>query len=169
MSDQSADARYLRRNEEVIIELDGVIAGYSRWSGVSGIGAVLLALLVPSLVEMSFFLGVITVVAIITTVFLGVYYLVGRKMAAHAEPPMESPYMRLVLTDRRLLLFDRGLGGDDPTLLEEVGINDVSTIRYEATTMLKPHRLRYVIRGTERRQFEFPRGQRVRTFAEHFS
>ena len=169
VSNQPGDAPYLWKNEDVIVELDGVIAGYSRWSGVSGIGAVMLALVVPAAVEMSFIVGVITVVAIITTVFLGVYYIVGRRLATRGEPAMESPYIRVVLTNKRILVFDRGLGGDQPTLVEEAGLDHVSTVRYEPTTMLRPHRIRYVVEGTKRREFEFPRGQRVRTFAEYFA
>lgn len=169
MTRKTDQAPYLWRNEEVVVELDGVISGYSRWSGVSGITAIFLALLIPALIETSFLVGVIIVVATITIIFLGVYYLIGRPLAAKAEPPMESPYLRLVLTDKRVLLFDRGLGGDGPGLLEESAANDVSTVRYQAATMLQPHRLGYVIQGTKRRQFEFPRGQNVGAFAEHFS
>lgn len=169
MRRDTGEAPYLWRNEEVVVELDGVISGYSRWSGVSGVGAIFIALLVPSLLDTSFIVGAGIVVGIITSIFLGVYYLIGRPMAAKAEPPMESPYLRLILTNRRVLLFDRGLGGDGPQLLEEASIDDVSTVRFKSATMLQPHRLRYVIQGNKRRQFEFPRGQNASTFAGYFS
>ena len=169
MSKGSGTDRALWPNETVVVELDGVVSGYTRWSGLGGIGGILAALTVPRVFNLSFWVGIISIVVVVTAVFLLVYYLVGRRLAARSRPPSETPYVTLVLTNRRVLLFDRGLGGEDPVLLEECSRNDVSTVRYGPAGPLVPQRLGFVIGATERRELEFPRSQPVSQFVDEFA
>ncbi|MCP3999090.1 MAG: hypothetical protein GY722_29105 [bacterium] len=155
-------------NEQTIAELDGVVPGYTKWSGLGGIVGVVLALTVPRVFNLGLLLGAVSIVAVITVMFSLVYYVIGRRLAAQSKPPSDTPYVTVLLTDKRVLLLDRGLGGEDPKLIEEAQLRRVSTIRYEAAGMLVPQRLGYVIRGTEHREFEFPRSQPVKEFVEYF-
>ncbi len=155
-------------NEQTIVELDGVVPGYTRWSGLGGIVGIVTALTIPRVLNLGFVVGVISIVAVITIVFLLIYYVIGSRLAAGSRPPTESPYVTLLLTDRRVLLFDRGLGAEDPKLVEEALLTNVSTIRYGSAGPLVPQRLGYVISGSERREFEFPRAQPVKKFVRHF-
>jgi uncharacterized membrane protein len=164
-----AAANYLRPNERVIVELDGVVSGYTRWSSAGGLLGILAALTVPRVLSLGFWLGVISIVVVVTAVFLLVYYLVGRRLAARAAPPSETPYVTLVLTDKRMLLLDRGLGAEEPDLIEECSRDTVSTVRHGSAGPLVPQRLGYVIAGTERRELEFPRSQPVARLVEQFS
>ena len=118
--------------------------------------------------NLGFWIGVVSIVAVVTVVFLLVYYFVGRRLAARNTPPTETPYVTVLLTDRRVLLLDRGLGAEDPELVEETSSDNVSTVRYGAAGPLVPQRLGFVIKGSERREFEFPRSQPVAKFVEHF-
>jgi len=102
-------------------------------------------------------------------VFLFVYYGVGRPLAQRHDPPLGSPYLAVVLTDRRVLLFDRALGAEAPELIESAALRDVSTIRYSAAGLLVPQRLGFVIKATERREFEFPRSEPVKKFVDNFA
>jgi hypothetical protein len=162
-------AGYLRPNERSIIELEGVVPGYTRWSGLGGIIGIVSALTVPRVLNLGFVLGALAIVAVITVFFMAVYYGIGRQLAKRCKPPTETPYLTVVLTDRRVLLFDRGLGGEDLKLIEETSTTNVSTVRYGAARPLVPQRLGYVVHGSDRREFEFARAQRVPDFVEHFS
>lgn len=155
-------------NERTIVELEGVVPGYTRWSGLGGIVGIVLALTVPRVLNLGLVLGAISIVVVVSAVFLLVYYFIGRRLAARSKPPSETPYVTVVLTDKRLLLLDRGLGGEDPKLIEESQLRTVSTIRHEAAGALVPQLLGYVIKGTERREFEFRRTQPVKEFVEYF-
>jgi hypothetical protein len=160
-------AAFLRPGEEVIVELDGVVTGYTRWSGLGSVFGILLALSIPRLLELNFVAGAVVIVAVITGVFLLLYYVVGRRLAKRAAPPMDSPYLVVALTRKRVLLLDRGLGSDEPKLIEAASVNDVGTVRYRPAGLLMPQRLGYVVAGADRREFEFPRNQQVGTFVEH--
>ena len=166
--DQDAASAYLRPNERTIIELEGVVSGYTRWSSGGGLLGIVAALAVPRVLNLGFWVGVVSIVAVITAVFLLVYYFVGRRLAAAATPPSETPYVTVVLTDRRVLLLDRGLGAEQPKLLEEAPRSNVSTVRYGKAGPLVPQRLGYVFNANERREFEFPRSQPVTRFVEYF-
>ncbi len=155
-------------NESVELELEGVASGYTRWSGLGGIVGIVMALTVPRALNLSFWVGVVSILVVVTAVFLLVYYFIGRRIAANAEPPSETPYLLLVLTNRRVFLFDRGLGGEAPVLLEEANRNSISAVRYGAAGMLVPQRLGFVIKGNRRREFEFARPQPVKKFVEKF-
>jgi hypothetical protein len=155
-------------NEQAIVELDGVVPGYTRWSGLGGIVGIVSALTVPRVLNLGFVLGALSIVVVISVVFLLVYYIIGRRLASRSKPPSETPYVTVLLTDKRLLLLDRGLGGEDPEVIEESQLRMVSTIRHEAAGAFVPQLLGYVVNGTERREFEFPRSQPVKEFVEYF-
>lgn len=159
----------LRSGESVVVELEGVVCGYSRWSALGTIVGVLVALSIPRMLRMSFIVGVIVIVVVVTVAFLTLYYVVGRRLAATATPAMGSPYLLLALTSQRVLLLDRGLGAEEPQLIETAAIADVGTLRYDRAGWLRPQRLGYVIDGTDKREFEFPRGQPVSRFVEEFA
>lgn len=158
----------LRPGESVVVELEGVVPGYTRWSAFATILGVLVALSLPRMLGLGFIVGAVVIVAVVTVVFLAVYYVVGRRIAATATPPMDSPYLLLALTSQRVLLFDRGLGAEEPRLVEAAPVDDVGTIRYDRAGWLGPQRLGYAVDGTERREFEFPRGQPVKHFVAAF-
>jgi len=164
----AAATRLLEPGEELIVELDGVVPGFSRWSGIGGIAGVLLALSVPRLLDLSFLVGAVAIVLVLGATFLILYAVVGKPMAARHDPPLSSPYIALALTNRRVLLLDRALGGDASTLVEQSALRDISTIRHRPANMIAPHRLGYVVDGKKRRSFEFPRSERVGDFIERF-
>lgn len=158
----------LEPGETNIVVLEGVVAGFTRWSGLGGVVGIVTALTVPRLLNLGFVAGGVAIVAVLMGVFALVYFAAGRPLAARNEPPLQSPYLTLQLTDRRVILMDRPLGTDEPTLVEVNNTNDVSTVRYGAAGPLVPQRLGFVIRGTERRQFEFPRSESVQEFVDYF-
>lgn len=149
--------------------LDGVVAGYTRWSGLGGIVGVIVALTVPRILNMGFALGALAIVAVLIAVFALVYVGVGRPLARRNDPPLQGPYLTLHLTNRRVLLLDRPLGDETPTLVESTDSNEISTVRYGGAGLLVPQRLGFVIRGTARREFEFPRSQSVQEFVDYFA
>jgi len=155
-------------NERMVVELEGVVPGYTRWSGLGGIVGVIAALTVPRVFNLGFWIGALSIILVIAGVFMLVYYFVGRRLAERSRPPTETPYILLVLTDRRVLIFDRGLGSDDLKVVEEVPLRNVSTIRYTKAALLVPHQLGYAVAGRERREFEFSRHQPVGKFVDHF-
>ncbi len=167
--EEAVGARHLRPNERTVVVLDGVVRGYTRWSGLGGILGIVAALTVPRVLQLGFVVGMISIVVVITIVFLLVYYVVGRRLAAKSTPPSETPYVTVLLTDRRVLLLDRGLGAEDPKLIEEASSNSISTVRYGSAGPLVPQRLGFVIKGSERREFEFPRSQPVKEFVDYFA
>ncbi|MCP4304670.1 MAG: hypothetical protein GY926_09850 [bacterium] len=158
----------LEPGETSVVVLEGVVSGFTRWSGLGGIVGILVALTVPRLLNMGFVTGAIAIVVVLTGVFALVYFAAGRPLARRSTPPMQSPYLTVHLTNRRVMLFDRPLGTDVPALVESTDSNDVSTVRYGAAGMLVPQRLGFVIRGTERREYEFARSQSVQEFVDHF-
>ena len=159
----------LEPGETSVVVLEGVISGFTRWSGLGGIVGVLVALTVPRLLNLGFVVGAIAIVAVLTGAFAFVYAAVGRPLARRNTPPLQSPYLTLHLTNRRVMLFDRPLGTDIPTLVETIDSNVVSTVRYGAAGMLVPQRLGFVIRGTEHREYEFARSQSVQEFVDFFA
>ncbi len=158
----------LEPGESSMVVLEGVVAGFTRWSGLGGIVGIIVALSVPRFLNLSFIPGALAIIAVVTGVFVLVYFGAGRPLARRNDPPLQSPYLTLQLTNRRVLLLDRPLGSDLPTLVESTPSNDISTVRYGAAGALVPQRLGYVIRGTERREFEFPRAEAVQKFVDHF-
>lgn len=165
-SDDRLIASHLRKNERAMMELEGVVPGYTRWSGLGGIVGIVAALTVPRLLNLGFLLGALSIVVVITVVFFVIYYGIGRRLATRSKPPAETPYITVVLTDRRILVFDRGLGGDALKLIEESDINNIGAVRYGAAGPLVPQRLGFVVNGRDRREFEFPRSQPVREFVD---
>lgn len=159
----------LEAGESVVVELSGTIPGFTRWSGVGGVVAIVLALSVPRVFDLPFLWGAVSIVAVMALSFLVIYNVVGKPMAARNDPPMSSPYLALVLTDRRVLLLDRALGAETPILVEAAAPDDVSTIRYGAAGPLVPQRLGFVVGGSTRREFEFPRSEPVSQFVDAFS
>ncbi len=160
---------HLEPGESIVVQLNGVVAGFTRWSGLGGIIGVVVALSVPRLLDLPFAVGMIAIVVVLGVVFALVYSLVGRPLAQRNDPPLTSPYLVLVLTDRRVLLLDRALGADLPELIESTSTREVSTIRYGKAGLLVPQRLGFVIRGNERREFEFPRSESVKVFVDNFA
>lgn len=165
---RAAALELLEPGEELVVELNGVVPGFTRWSGVGGILGVLLALSVPRVFNLPFLAGAVAIVLVLGGAFFFLYAAVGKPLAARHDPPLSSPYIALALTNRRLLLFDRALGGDTAKLVEQSPLREVSTIRHQPANMLAPHRLGYVIAGTGRRRFEFPRSERVDDFVKRF-
>ena len=168
MARESPARKHLRPNEPIVVELEGVVPGYTRWSALGGIVGVVVALTMPRMFNLGFWLGALSIIVVITGFFLLVYYLVGRRLASQSQPPTDSPYILLVLTDRRVLVLDRGLGSEEPTLVEEVSTRNVSTIRYEKAGTLSPQQLGYTIGSSDRREFEFSRSQPVGEFVARF-
>lgn len=159
----------LEPGEEVSVALNGVVKGFTRWSGLGGIFGIVAALTVPRVLNLSFVVGAIAIVFVLGLVFLVIYYGGGRPLARRSSPPMSSPYLTVALTNRRVLLIDRDLGSDRPALVESVELRQVSTVRYGKAGALVPQRLGYVIDGTGRREFEFPRAEPVKKFVDGFS
>jgi len=159
---------HLFRNEQKIVELDGVVRGYTRWSGLGGIFGVVLALTVPRVFNLGFLVGAVSIVVVVTAMFLLVYYVIGGRLAARSHPTTRTPYITLLLTDRRLLLFDRGLGSEELELVEEALLKDVESVRYGKAGVLVPQSVGYLLGGVEPREFEFARGQQARALVDRF-
>lgn len=157
---------HIRPDESVVVELDGVVPGFTRWSTIGGIIGIVIALTVPRVVNLPFLAGILVIVVVLLGTFGVIYYLVGRPMAAKCVPPMSGPYLSLVLTDKRLLVLDRALSSDQPELKESASVADIGSIRYEKSGPLSPQRLHYVVKGTDRRQFEFARSESVKKLVE---
>jgi hypothetical protein len=166
--DSSPVSAHLWSNERLAVELEGVVPGYTRWSGLGGIVGVVAALTVPRVFNLGFWVGAISIIVVIIGVFMLVYYFIGRRLAAQSRPPTESPYILVALTDRRVLVFDRGLGAEEFALVEDVPLRNVGNIRHAEAGLLVPQRLEYSVGGNERREFEFSRSQRVGEFVARF-
>jgi hypothetical protein len=162
----AAATALLEPGEELLIELNGVVPGYTRWSGVGGVIAVIVALTVPRLLDLPFLAGVVVIVVVLAAAFLLLYVIVGKPLAARSAAPLVSPYLAVALTNRRLLLLDRALGGDTGQLVEECSRHDIGALRHRPASLLLPHRLTYVIAGARRREFEFPRSEPVGEFVD---
>lgn len=162
-------ARFLQDGETVVVALDGVVNGYTRWSGLGGIVGIVTALTVPRVLSLSFLPGAVAIVGVLLMAFGIVYAGAGRPLAKRHDPPLQSPYLRLVLTDQRVLLLDRPLGSDEPELVEEARTVAISAVRYGAAGALVPQRLGFVIGAKNRREFEFARSANVRKFVDYFS
>lgn len=158
---------HLRPNEERVVELDGVVPGYTRWSTIGGIVGIVVALTLPRILDIGFLLGLVVIVAVFLVTFGAVYYGVGRPLGQRATPPLSGPYVSLILTDSRLLLLDRALNADEPILVEDVPRGEVSAVSYSGAGLLKPQRLGYAV-GTDHREFEFPRSEPVKKLVSAF-
>ena len=159
----------LEPGEVVEVELQGVVPGFTRWSTFGGHGGIVVALSVPRIFQLSFLVGILAIVAVMALVFLAIYYLAGKPLALRCEPATSSPYIAVILTDRRVLVLDRALGSDAPQLAEAAAVEDVSTVRHSLAGPVSPQRLDYVFRATERRHFEFPRSEPVDRFVNRFT
>ncbi len=165
----SQAAHLLEPGERVVVELNGVVAGFTRWSGLGGIIGIVTALTVPRLLELSFLLGAVSIVVVLGLFFVAIYFGVGRPLGKRNEPPLTGPYLTLALTDRRVLLLDRALGAEEAKLAESIELRSVSTVRHGRAGALVPQRLGYVVDGVGRREYEFPRSEPVSRFVETFS
>jgi hypothetical protein len=155
---------HLRKNEDYVASISGVIAGYSRWTSIAGAVAVGLALIVPPALGLNFFFGLAILFAVLIAGFMALTALVGKPMAQRHEPPLTSPNITLAITTRRLLLIERGTGKVLSTLVEEAPTASVSAVEFTKGTLFTPHRLAYrVPAGT--RSFEFPRLERAAEFS----
>ncbi len=159
---------HLRPNETMVVELDGVVPGYTRWSGIGGVVGILVALTVPRVLDMPFVFGLIVIVGILLLTFAAVYFGAGRPLGRRAAPPMSGPYVSLILTDSRLLLFDRALSAEQPVLVETTDLHQVGAVRYSGSGPLRPQRLSYAIGGAESRSFEFARSEPVKKLVAVF-
>lgn len=159
----------LQPSETVVVSLNGVVKGFTRLSGLGGIIGIVAALTVPRVLDLPFVIGALTIVAVLGLVFLLIYYGAGRPQARRHEPPLSGPYLSLVLTNSRVLLMDRDLGSDQAELAESVDLRQVSAVRYGKAGALVPQRLGFVIDGTGRREYEFPRSEPVKKFVDSFS
>lgn len=153
---------HIHPDETVVVELDGVVPGFTRWSTISGIIGISVALIVPRVLNLPFLAGIVAIVVVLLVTFGIIYSTVGRKFAARCIPPMSGPYLSLVLTDRRLLVLDRALSSDQPELKESAAVDEVGAVKYERAGPVSPQRLQYVVSGTEHRTFEFARSEPVR-------
>ncbi len=160
-------ADHLLPDEETIVELDGVVPGYTQWSSLGGLIGIVAALTVPRVFNMTFGVGLLAIVAVLVVAFGGIYLGAGRPLGRRSQPPLSGPYVSLVLTDSRLLLFDRALTAQQPLLVEVTDVAQLGAVRYERAGPLTPQRLGYAI-GTERREFEFPRSEPVKGFVAAF-
>ena len=158
---------HLLPNEETIVELDGVVPGYTRWSSLGGIIGIVVALTVPRVFDMTLVAGLLAIVAVLVVAFGGIYLGAGRPLGRRSTPPLSGPYVSLLLTDSRLLLFDRALTAQQPVLVEVADLGQVGAMRYERAGLLTPQRLGYAI-GTEHREFEFPRSEPVKRLVATF-
>ncbi len=113
---------------------------------------------------MNIVFGIITVIAIITVGFFVMLTFVGKPMARRHDPPLASPYVTLALTNRRLLLIERGTGKEVSTLVEEWSRGQVSGVSFTKGGLIRPHRLAYEAPSAAR-VLEFPRMERVERFA----
>lgn len=156
---------HLREGEETEMSLRGVISGFSRWSAVGGAVAVSAALVVPQALGLGLLPGLGIVVIAITLAFLLILNAVGKPMAARHDPVLATPYVTIALTNRRLLLIERGLGRELSKLVEEAPRSHVSLLSYTKGGIIKPQRLSYRT-GSNERSFEFPRMERASLFAE---
>lgn len=159
---------HLWPHEATIVELDGVVPGYTQWSAIGGVIGIVVALTIPRVLDTSFVVGLLAIVAVLVVAFGGVYLGAGRRLGRRAEPPLSGPYMSLILTDSRLLLFDRALTAEQPILVEVNDLAQVGSVRYERAGSLTPQRLSYAIGRTEHREYEFPRSEPVKRFVEAF-
>ena len=159
---------HLRPDEQTVVELDGVVPGYTRWSGVGGVIGILVALSVPRVFDLGFVVGLVVIIAVLLVAFGAIYYGAGRPLGRRAQPPLSGPYVSLVLTDSRLLLFDRALTASEPVLVEVADLNQVGAVRYDGAGPLQPQRLGYAIGSVEHREFEFPRSEPVKKFVAVF-
>jgi hypothetical protein len=158
---------HLRPNEDRVVELDGVVPGYTQWSTIGGIVGIVVALTLPRVLRIGFLLGVVVIVAVLLLTFGAVYYGAGRPLGQRATPPLSGPYMTLILTDSRLLLFDRSLNANEPILVEDVPRREVGAVRYDGAGLLQPQRLGYAV-AADHREFEFPRSEPVKKFVAAF-
>jgi hypothetical protein len=159
---------HLRPDEATIVELDGVVPGYTRWSAVGGVVGILVALTLPRVLEVPFVVGLLVIVGVLLLTFGMVYFGAGRPLGQRARPPMSGPYVSLILTDSRLLLFDRALSAEQPVLVEATDAKQVGAVRYSGAGPLQPQRLSYAIGGAEHRNFEFARSEPVKKFVAAF-
>lgn len=153
---------HIHPDETVVVGLDGVVPGFTRWSTISGIVGISVALIVPRALNLSFLAGIVVIVVVLLVTFGIIYSTVGRQFAARCKPPMSGPYLSLVLTDKRLLVLDRALSSDQPELKEAAAVDEIRIVNYERAGPVSPQRLQYVLNGVEHRAFEFARSEPVR-------
>ena len=158
-------APHIREGETVEASLRGLIAGYTRWSTIGSVVAVLIAFTLVSVLRLNFIVALMVLLVAIVAAFMGTLSVVGKPLARRHDPSLNSPYVSLAVTNRRVLLIEQGTGKEISTLAEETLRSQISHVEYERGGMLSPQRLRYRTHGDER-AFEFPRMERVALFVE---
>ncbi|MFQ5554223.1 MAG: hypothetical protein ACE5GC_02485, partial [Acidimicrobiia bacterium] len=143
----------------------GVISGFSKWSSIGGGVSIAAALLVPQVLGLGLLAGIPVIIGVVTVGFLAVLWFVGRPMARRHDPALSTPYITLALTNRRVLLIERGTGREASVVIEETARRQVTNVAYSKGGWLTPHRLGYRV-GKADRRFEFPRVEQVGRLAE---
>ena len=121
---------------------------------------IVVALSVPRLFDVPFLLGVVLIVLVLGVTFVVIYYGAGRPLGQRNQPPLTGPYLQLVLTDQRLLLFDRALGSPQRELVESHRRHSIVVTKHEKAGLFTPQRLEYRA-ASEERFCEFARSERV--------
>ena len=156
---------HLQDGEQTEGSVRGVIAGYSRWSAIGGGASIAVALFLPQALGLGLLAGIPILIGVITVGFLAVLWFVGRPLARRHEPPLATPYITIALTNRRVLLIERGTGREASVVIEETPRRNVTNISFTKGGWLTPHRLGYRA-GKAERHFEFPRMEQVATFSD---
>ena len=156
---------HLRDGETIQASLRGLIAGYTRWSTIGSMVAVILAFVLVSALSLHWAASLAVLIVAIVGAFAGTLAIVGKPLARRHEPPLSSPYVSLAVTNRRVLLIEQGTGKILSALAEESLRSQISHVEYERGGMLAPQRLRYRTQSGDR-SFEFPRMERVEAFTE---
>lgn len=156
---------HLSDGETIEATLRGLISGYTRWSTIGSIGAVLVAFIAVSALQLNLLVSLVILVGAIVAAFMATLYLVGRPLAARHDPTLGSPYVALALTNRRLMLVEQGTGKAVSSLVEDDLRSQISGVEYAKGGFLSPQRLAYRTKAGDR-SFEFPRMERVGTFAD---
>ncbi len=156
---------HLSDGETIEATVRGLIAGYTRWSTIGSIVAVLVAFTAVSTLKLNLLASLAILVGAIVAAFMGTLYLVGRPLAARHDPPLGSPYVALAVTNRRLLLVEQGSGKSVSLLVEDGLRSQISDVEFARGGVLSPQRLTYRTKAGDR-SFEFPRMERVGMFAD---
>ena len=156
---------HLQPGEKLDAALRGLVAGYTRWSTIGSIIAVLVTYTLVMLFRLNLLASLVALLAAIVFAFVAMLYLVGRPMASRNEPALNSPYVALALTNKRMMLIEQGTGKEISFLVEESLRSQITHLDYARGSVLVPQRLSYRTSAGERR-FEFPRMERVAQFAE---
>ena len=154
---------HLQTGESVEVSLRGLITGYTRRSTIGSTLAVVVLFVIVSALRLATLAALAALLAAIVGVFFLMLRFVGRPMARRNDPVLESPYIVLVLTNRRVLLIEQAAGGEISRLVEDSALGQISELDYVRGSILSPQRLTYRT-SLGKRSFEFPRVERVQQF-----